>query len=341
MTSEREKPTGKARGGYARAEKLSAEERSEIAKKGAAARWGGDEIPRATHIGELEISGRKLACAVLEDGRRMLSQSTFLTAIGRSPKGKGGQVAISADGLPPFLAAKGLTPYISSELREATVPVQYRSVSGRKMHGYSAEILPMVCEVYLAARDDDATTDQQARVVQACDLLMRGLARVGIIALVDEATGYQEVRDRKALQAILDKYLTDEYAKWTKTFSDDFYKELFRLKGIMYPGTGAVKPSYVGHWTNNVVYARLAPGVKRELQKKNPRQSSGHRRRKHHQHLTRDHGHPALKEHLSNVTFLMKACASWDEFAERLDRVSPKFGDTMPLPFDANAKGDN
>ena len=57
---------------------------------------------------------------------------------------------------------------------------------------------------------------------------MRGFAQVGIAALVDEATGYQEVRDRKALQAILDAFLvknlrhgpSDSPTNFTRNFSD-------------------------------------------------------------------------------------------------------------------------
>lgn len=135
----------------------------------------------------------------------------------------------------------------------------------------------------------------QEHIVEQCKILLRGFAEVGITALVDEATGYQEVRDRLALQKILDKYITNEWAKWTKTFPDEFYKELFRLKCVRYPyGDKGNKPSYVGHWTNDVIYKRLAPGVLRELRENNPRRPSGSRQRKHHQHLTRDYGHPAL-----------------------------------------------
>lgn len=90
----------------------------------------------------------------------------------------------------------------------------------------------------------------------------------------------------------------------------------------------------MGHWTNNIVYSRLAPGVKKALQKKNPRLESGNRARKHHQFLTRDYGHPELRNHLSNAIFLMRTCNSWDEFIERLDRAAPKFGSTIPLPLE-------
>jgi hypothetical protein len=164
---------------------------------------------------------------------------------------------------------------------------------------------------------------------------MRALARVGITALVDEATGYQEVRDRLALQKILEKYITDEWAKWSRTFPEDFYKNLFRLKGLTYPydTKSKRKPSYVGHWTNDIVYSRLAPGVLDALRQKNPRTEAGGRSRKHHQHLTRDYGHPALKEHLSNVTFLMKTCQTDAEFKKRLDFAAPKHTDT-PMMLD-------
>ena len=160
----------------------------------------------------------------------------------------------------------------------------------------------------------------------------RSLAKLGIVALVDEATGYQEVRDRLALQKILEKYITDEWAKWTKRFPNDFYRHLFRLKKMPFPpAEGTQKPSYVGHWTNDVVYSRLAPGILKKLREVNPRAPTGHRLRKHHQHLTEDVGVPELQQHLSNVMFLMKSCQSWSEFKQRLDIAAPRYGDTMSL----------
>src|SRR5205823_3879614 len=147
-----------------------------------------------------------------------------------SPKQKGGQNLVSPDGLPPFLASDNLKPFISADLKQATVPVLFRSLPtgegrgqrGKRAYGYDAELLPMVCEVYLSAHDAGKTTKQQEHIVTACALLVRGLARVGIVALIDEATGYQEVRDRQALQAILDAYLRKEFAAWAKRFPDDF-----------------------------------------------------------------------------------------------------------------------
>jgi hypothetical protein len=319
---------GKAKGGVARANSLTPEQRSEIARNAAQAKHS---HPKAKYEGVIYIGDQELPCAVLEDGTRVLTQEGFLKAIGRSGKpaaGRGSKV----EKLAPFLDLNNLKPYVDKELEHATYPLVFRPATGSRAYGYRADLLPKVCEVYLKARDDGALLKSQEKFAVACDILMRGLAHVGIAALVDEATGYQEVRDRQALQIILEKYLTDEWAKWTKIFPDEFYQELFRLKGLAYPSMGGKKPAFVGHWTNDVVYSRLAPGVLSDLKDKNPRQSrTGGRTRKHHQHLTKDHGHPALKEHLSNVIFLMKGSRSWNDFKGALNRAKPKFGDNLEL----------
>ena len=107
-----------------------------------------------------------------------------------------------------------------------------------------------------------------------------------MIALVDEATGYQETRDRKALQSILDKYLCKELAAWSETFPDEFYKELFRLRGWQCRGMKINRPSVVGRYTNDIIYERLAPGILDELIERNPEDEKGQPKHRHHQWLT-------------------------------------------------------
>ncbi|MCH8029593.1 MAG: P63C domain-containing protein [Candidatus Dadabacteria bacterium] len=329
----------RSKGGYARAEALTPERRKDIARKAALSRWDSD-VPRAEFEGDFKIGEKLISAAVLLNGKRLLFQSTFLKALGRSRSPKAGTGVLSTvDGIPFFLQAEALKPFISEELSQSTTPIFFKLKSGKRMVGYDAELLPQVAEVYLKMRDSclsegKKVPSQYQHIVRACDFIMRGLAHVGIVALVDEATGYQEVRDRLALQAILDKYLTDDYAKWTKIFPDEFYKELFRLKGISYPPSAhGQKPSYVGHWTNFIIYSRLEAGVLKELKIKNPRLLSGNRARKYHQHLTRDFGHPELQELLSNTIFLMKGCVDWNDFEWKLNRARPQYGNTLLLDF--------
>jgi hypothetical protein len=119
----------------------------------------------------------------------------------------------------------------------------------------------------------------------------------------------------------------------TKTFPDEFYRQLFRLKNLPYPASSSKRPSYIGHWTNDLVYSRLAPGVLEKLKGVNPRTDSGHRARKHFQHMTDDYGTPELRNHLQNLIFLMRACTTWSDFYRKLQRSAPKHGNTLPLEF--------
>lgn len=272
-----------------------------------------------------------IPCAVLKDGTRLLTQWGFYRAIGRSgspAKGWGSDVEKVA----PFLALENLKPYVSEELADSTKPIIFRTVRGGKAFGYKAELLPQVCDVYLRAREDKALLKTQEKFAQACEMLVRGLAHVGIVALVDEATGYEDVRDRQALQEILDQFLRKELAAWAKRFPDEFYRQIFRLRNWTWKGRAVNPPGAVAHYTKNLVYERLAPALLTELEKANPMQN-GRRRAKHHQWLTEDVGHPALAQHLHAVIGLMRASASWDDFMVLVDRAFPKRGDTLELPF--------
>src|SRR5205823_1280642 len=94
------------------------------------------------------------------------------------------------------------------------------------------------------------------------------------------------------------------------------------------------RPQCVAQYTKDLVYIRLAPGILKELENRNPKSESGYRRAKHHQFFTDDVGHPALAQHLFAVTTLMKASddRDWDGFHKRLDKAMPKQAQMdMPL----------
>lgn len=287
------------------------------------------KFPKATHDGVLRIGEIEIPCAVLEDGTRVISQRGFA-------KGLGGAKPTSlsrrgAGNLPPFLAAKNLNSFISQDLAAAAIPIPYLPQrGGRSALGLRADALPRICNVYLAARDAGVLRKNQEHLGKQADILMRGLAHIGIIALVDEATGYQYHRAREALAKILEKFISQQLCKWAKTFPDQYYQELFRLRGWHYRSFSTKRPILAGRLTNNIVYERLAPGVLRELRTKNPVMPQGWRKHKHHQWLTSDYGHPRLREHLSAVIALMKASRSWSDFKRNLERALPKH---LPMPL--------
>lgn len=320
----------------ARAESLSASDRKAIAGKGAAARWAKEYgLPKAMFGSDespLVIGGVPVDCYVLDDGRRVLTQESFLLSMGRAAKAKGGHgVRTAVDNIPPFLAAANLKSLIEREITGSTSPIEFVTTKGVRVLGYPAELLPETCRVYLSARDEGVLLASQKHIAARADMLVRALASVGIASLVDEATGYQEVRDKKALAALLDKYLLKEFAAWAKRFPDDFYQEMFRLRGWSFPSVSGGKPGIVGRYTMDIVYERLAPGLVTELEQRNPKNDAGKRKAKHHQWLSDEIGHPALSAHIQGVTWLMKASDNWDQFMRSLDRAKPKSGTQLQL----------
>jgi hypothetical protein len=338
---------GASKGGLARAQSLTPEQRSESARSAVEARWekaGKKPIPRASHIGELKIGEVAIPCAVLEDGTRVLWQQGFLRAIGRT--GRAAQSAMTDDEslqLPVFLRADNLKQLISNDLVEASKPIPFRgsgivSSRGGVAYGYKAELLPQVCTVFLDAADRRLLRPNQRHIYEQCKILVRGLATVGITALIDEATGYQDARAKDALAKILEAFITRELRKWVSTFPVDYYKELFRLRGWKFPNLPAdqrKRPILVGTLTNNVVYDRLAPGVRAELRRLTPRDEKGRLKHKLFQRLTENVGNPRLREHLAAVIALMRASETWEQFMQILDKALPRYGDTPLLPFES------
>lgn len=327
-----------SKGGLARAASLTKTRRQEIARQAAAARWSGD-LPQADFEGEFQLGSTSISAAVLRDETRVITQASFLRALGRSRSPKAGTGVLSTvDEVPFFLQAEALKPFINSDLVSSTKPIFYRTRSGGKSVGYDARLLKQVAEVYLKFRDASVATSgavplRYQKMILSADLLMRALAEIGIVALVDEATGYQSVRQRTALQEILNAYLRTELAAWAKRFPDDFYQEIFRLRKWEWRGRKFNPPQVVAKYTNDFVYERLGPGIREELERRMPTTESGNRKGKLQQLFTEDIGHPALAQHLHAVTALLKASTSWDQFRMMLDRAFPKRGTTLQLPF--------
>jgi len=328
---------GASKGGRARADSLLPEERSEIARRAVNARWQkvgkGKAIPKATHEGPLHIKSPAgelipIDCAVLDDGTRVLSERAFSRALntvrGGSQYRKRERLEAGGN-LPIYLAVKELNPHIDNDLRlAASKPIIYLTKSGgTPANGIDARLIPAVCNVWLKARDAGGLSARQKLVAIQADILMRGLATVGIIALVDEATGYQEDREKAALAKILEAFVAKELRPWVHTFPVDYYRQMYRLRGLTYPPTKANQmPRYFGKLTNDVVYARLAPGVLDELRRLTERDEKGRLKTHLHRRLTADIGHPKLQMHLGAVTALMKVAedGDWDGFIKLLDK---------------------
>lgn len=321
----KEKNEMQSLGGQARAASMTKEERSESAKKAAESRWA-IILPKATHDGILKIADQSIVCAVLEDGRRVINQETFLTAIGRAGKAKAGTGSKGideVDKLPPFLNAKNLKPFIDEELSKSTKPIVYRTLSGGRAYGYLATLLPAVCRVYIATENAGALSQKQGHIAVACLILNEALEAVAIIALIDEATGYQYERPRLALAEYLAIYINKKLAAWVSTFPPEFYSEVYRLKGWAFNPDSTARTPEVGRITNDLIYSRLAPFVLEELKRITPKNEKGRRKHKFFQRLTPDPGMKDLDTHFKELLAIMKGYDEWKGFYKHANRALP------------------
>ncbi len=279
-------------------------------------------------IGEFEIP-----CYVLENEQRVITQGGLLKALGMST---GGAKKAGTRKIDEFLTSSQLKPFISKELSaRANDAITFKTTTGTKAIGYEATILVDICDAVLEANKKGSLLLNQKHIAEQAEMLIRSLAKVGIIALIDEATGFQEVRNKMDLRKFLSQFLEDQAGKWVKTYSDDFFETIFKMKGWTWNiANGGKKPQVMGHYINNFVYSRLAPNVLKELRKLNPINEKGYREHKHTQYINPGFGHPLLKEHLSAVIALGKAAGyNWRNFQRLLNRALPRFG-APELPFD-------
>lgn len=327
------KKSGKSAGGSARAASLSPERRKEISALALQAKKNNTLLLKATHgsaenplkIGEIDIP-----CYVLEDETRVLSQRGLMSGLGitkGSTSSGEDQLTVLANVL---LADNLIDPEKALILKK---PIEFRPKhGGRAAYGYPATVLADLCEAVLQARAASKLPVKLNALAKQCEVLIRGFARVGIIALVDEATGFQKDRARDSLAKILEAWVAKELQPYVRTFPPDFYEEMFRLRGLPFPlDNPKFRPQYFGVLTNDIVYERLAPGLLEEMKK----QAAKDEKKAHlHRRLTQEVGHPRLKEHLASVVTAMKLSPDYTTFIANLNRIHPRYGQTYTLDLD-------
>lgn len=290
-------------------------------------------MSKVTHQGKWIVTDSiEIDCYVTNDTKRLLS----LRGTARAMNLKGG----GSGGLLRNLKSIWIQPYLSDQLKSwingasSDEIDRISGIKGPAFIPFEANLFVDVCKAYVQANNDGILSDLQSATANRLLGIMSAFAKVGIVAIVDEITGFQEVRKKDALRELLDMYLVKEYAIWAKKFPDEFFKEIFRLKEWNYDASTVRRPGVVGRYINDIVYERLAPNILDELKNLNPSNEKGYRRVRHHQFLSNDIGHPALSQHIYALMGLMRSSRDWDSFYMSLQRAYPKKNEQMLLDFE-------
>lgn len=285
--------------------------------------------------GKLPLNGLELPCYVLEDGRRIISGRGMQNVLKLSKVEDDKSEEQKPGGeLTRFINSKWFNELIISDknLEHFNPIICYKG--HQKINGYEATALVDFCNIILEARKQGKiNTARQALIADQCEILVRSFAKVGIIALIDEATGYQYEREKLELQAILQTFISDEILKWQRTFELSFYKEIFRLWNIPFTAENIrKKPMFIGKLTIELVYKNLPKGVfvLEKLKEKTPRTKGGHYRYKLHQSLTPEAGREALKKVITAIETLASISDTKRKF---LRLVKEKYGQ-REIPFE-------
>jgi hypothetical protein len=301
------------------------------AKQGAAARWSDETVRFAIDEGEVEFGDLTFRCAVLDDESRVINGTEFMRVMGIYRSGALSTRRSDDDEIyfPLHLAFKNLRPFIMEdhELVEALrEPIRYRSVKGSIAEGIPAQVLRRICSVWVRARAAGILGASQRNVADKAEALLNALADVAIIALIDEATGYQKRRAHNELQKILSAYIAVELLPWQRRFPISYYEQIYRVMGWPYDASTTKRTAYIGKLTNKLIYEKLPPGVLPQLRRKNPADAATKRRKhKHFQFLTDEIGNVHLANQITAVTTLLRATpkGNWRFFETLFNNAYP------------------
>jgi hypothetical protein len=326
-------------GGKARTASLSPDERKALARAAARERWRkaksqnagilvpGENaslktvestevsetksLPSARWPGMLTIGNVEIPVYVLSDGRRVVSRTgATLVLIGSQGGGN----------IESYLRVKAVEPFIPANLSERMIDFEMRGVVNKSVMGMDAETFLEICGGYVKAWQEKALeSDVQIGIAMRAAMFLAACSKVGLIALIDEATGYQYQRAEDELQIKLKMFLLDEMRKWEKTFPVELWEQFGKLTN--WKGGVNQRPKYWGKLVMDLIYNYLDADVAQWLRENAPKPRHG---QNYHQWLTEQYGLRKLVEHIWKVIGIASTCTDMTELKTRMEELYGK-----------------
>lgn len=320
MSKDNKEPKGKAKGGVARAKSLSKEQRSEIAKKGAAARWA-DKPLKAIHKGNFkEEFGIDAECYILDDAEKtvVVSKTGLAKLLGIGEHGRDIDRFLSrnymAKFLDPILLEKMTKPYIFQW--RSTVPTSVLD----EAHGFDITLIGDIATALINADREGALPKNRSSSARLAQKLVNASMKAGIKGLGYAIAGY-----RPEVQEVIDAFkafVREEARQYEKEFPDELYEEWYRLYQLNRPERG--RPIRFGQLTNMQIYIPLAKSKGKILdQIRASRDENGKQTDKLHLFLS-EIGVKALRQHIGKLLGVAAMSDTKEEYEAGIEKVFGK-----------------
>ena len=260
--------------------------------------------PFAKFVGILEIGEQAINCYVLNTGERVLTLGTIVKTMTNKEHSKLGDL----------IENKAVKGYINSDLILGEI-IEFNIPGTQfKGKGLSAEIFLDICSGYVSAfASNSLKTNKQKEIALQCSVLLASCAKIGLIALIDEATGYQYERQENSLQLKLKAFVSDEMRGWEKTFPDALWEEFGRLTN--WQGPLHSRPKWWGKLVMELIYSALDADVAKYLKENKPPPVA---KMNYHQWLSRHYGLKQLVTHIYEIIGMAKTCSTMKELQQQV-----------------------
>lgn len=275
-----------------------------------------EHFPRVIVSGVLEVFN-EIPCYVLDDGQRIFRLSNLTKALRGKEHGKFGNY-LAANNIQKYLPTR-LVP-LSDETHDRVPQGVVEFVHNNKIEkGYNSEDFMDVCIAFIEAGHSEELSDVQKEILVNANKYIMACAKVGITALIDEATGYQNLREDNALQLKLKFFLSDQLRDWEKTFPDELWKQFGRLTN--WKGSINSRPRYWGKLVNELIYECIDEDLAKYLKETKPLMPS---HTKYHQWLNENYGVRALTEHIWQIIGMARGCHNIAQLKELANKEFKK-----------------
>jgi hypothetical protein len=327
--------TGRSKGGIARAKKLSPEQRSEIGRKGAVARWNAGRVgvePNSlgvTHKGNFEKDfGVDVECYVLDDPAKtaVISQNGMAQALGLSRRG---------NAIPRFLSNQSMENFVGAELRKKLEnPLKFQWGTGGAeappgiVYGFDSALLIDLCQAIIAAENAGTLSGIRYKLLrQQSHIILGASAKSGIKRLIYDLAGYSPTTEEAI--AAFKLYVQEEARAYESEFPNQLYVQWHRLYGLPVPDRG--KPWQFRYLTVRHIYVPLAQSNGKILNLLRALKAQGGDRRKKLFQFLNLIGVKALRMHLGRVLEMAEDSLDKESYERR---ITKRFGGQIEFDFE-------